>query len=389
MAAWGWYGMRRQNSKGSWEQTGTGNRPVWEWGRLFSESGAGSESARHWDKQRLGQIATAHAMSSSAIGHLSINGNARPTRDIAVQESTDNHDEEWLDKYPLYSSAFSGTLDGQYWLELFEDSSNEEEFGNLVERVPERDPADVEISTVSALRRRLLLRMPEADRVTQMEIGEFDREADVFHNMWPASVAAAAWMARMEGSSAGIAGDVLELGSGVGVFGLAAGAKIAAASMRSDADSGQGSLMLSELSEDLIPHLRQTLSDNALLLEGLMSIDARVLNWNTTTTPGFSPLAQYDHIVAADCLYESQHATTLVAATLTHLKEGGSAYLVVPVRDGLELPEALKSLELRGKVTKASAVLIHKVDGPEKTTGMYPMELIVFQKAKRSLPGDS
>eukprot|EP00747_Dinoflagellata_sp_TGD_P185321 gnl/TRDRNA2_/TRDRNA2_41813_c0_seq1.p1 gnl/TRDRNA2_/TRDRNA2_41813_c0~~gnl/TRDRNA2_/TRDRNA2_41813_c0_seq1.p1 ORF type:complete len:467 (+),score=49.56 gnl/TRDRNA2_/TRDRNA2_41813_c0_seq1:100-1500(+) len=284
-----------------------------------------------------------------------------------------------------FKTRLSGVVDGQYWLEVLSSSSNPgqiprpvprqgskvgEELKLLLGRVPEDHPADIEVSTIG-LQRRLSFSVPGADVATSLDFPDFSEpeQLELGLRLWPASVAAAAWIARLGGTL--LEGDVLELGSGIGVFGLAAGAVAAASS------SKPCSLMLSDLSSAVVSSLNSSISKNAPWLAGLTSAKATVLDWDAATRPAFVPHALYDYIVTADCIYSVELAAKLVAAIIGHLKDGGKAYLVVALgRVGLR--EALEALSDHGELVRVSAALLHR---SAETSTIYSVELMVFQKA--------
>eukprot|EP00746_Dinoflagellata_sp_MGD_P145705 gnl/MRDRNA2_/MRDRNA2_78282_c0_seq1.p1 gnl/MRDRNA2_/MRDRNA2_78282_c0~~gnl/MRDRNA2_/MRDRNA2_78282_c0_seq1.p1 ORF type:complete len:361 (+),score=51.75 gnl/MRDRNA2_/MRDRNA2_78282_c0_seq1:85-1167(+) len=280
----------------------------------------------------------------------------------------------------LMSFSVLDTLDGQYWLDIIE-SSPTQEFKVLVERpVSENQPADVEVLAMGEPRCRLVLRVADSNDPVTIEVGETkDKGAKLDTAIWPASVAAAAWVARM--GEAALTGDVLELGSGTGVFGIAAGVMAAAVARKNGV---RCTLMLSEISDMYVCSLRDTITCNAPVLNGLASANARVLSWGVATQNGFVPETQYDHVVASDCVYLLEHVVLLVGAIVGYLKEGGSAYLVVPC-NRIGLREVIEALSRHGKVVQVRAVLTHRMEELDLTPSNVSMELIVFRKAAGTL----
>eukprot|EP00746_Dinoflagellata_sp_MGD_P037471 gnl/MRDRNA2_/MRDRNA2_190065_c0_seq1.p1 gnl/MRDRNA2_/MRDRNA2_190065_c0~~gnl/MRDRNA2_/MRDRNA2_190065_c0_seq1.p1 ORF type:complete len:358 (+),score=51.61 gnl/MRDRNA2_/MRDRNA2_190065_c0_seq1:142-1074(+) len=276
--------------------------------------------------------------------------------------------------------AVDDLLDGLYWLKVLNSDSNED--SSILDAPLAEDEyqlADVEVSSVSEVQRCIRVRVPGTDRTVRLDVIENPK---YWHlkggQVWPASVVAAAWMWRLGGKV--LTGHILELGSGVGVFGVAAAAAGATAAQKGHV---HGSLTLSDSSDLLVSNLRNTLSltVNALVLDSLTSSEARILNWQDATKLGFVPHAYYDHVVAADCVYSEEHAVTLVATIVSHLKDGGSAYLVVPT-DRLGLLETVQALSRHGTVVRAGTAVTHKMDKFMTTSTVYSMELIIFYKAQ-------
>jgi len=243
-----------------------------------------------------------------------------------------------------------------------------------------------------------------------------ERAAGLGHAVWPASVAGAAWLARvaapLSGESApllALRGDGLELGSGVGLFGLAAGtaaaalwrAESAAAVAAKQQPPPRPSLTLSDLSLTLQKNLEKNIAANgsALQLQGAM-LEARAvrLNWDAALRATYVPERRYDWMVAADVVYNPGNAQTLVACAAAHLKEGGRLLLICQSnRRGF--PQALEALRAHGTVVQVHAALTHRPELldvasatssstsdalPHRST-VYGIELVVFTKHKRAL----
>lgn len=259
--------------------------------------------------------------------------------------------------------------DGQYWLHL-DCSTNE----------TEDRPADVEVSTFDKWRRNLVVRGSGADSAVSINVIGLENAMPVLSQaggiMWPGSVAGASWMARLIGPTLRGGGDVLELGSGVGVFGIAAGAAAAAIARK---DGVQFSLTLSDHSDVLVSNLRDSIAENAPLLDGLTSANARLLDWEGAMSPGFVPHARYDYVLASDCVYDLKHVEMLIVTIIRHLKEGGSAFLISQTnRQGWN--ETVEALSKRGKIARFPVALAHKTYDYWKMPTITSMELAIFQK---------
>lgn len=272
-----------------------------------------------------------------------------------------------------------GASDGLYWLEVL-GSGSSDDLVALRELAPQDRPADIEISTTEELQRRVMVRMPGVNHTTMLGVSETQQKVGCGRRIWSASLAAAAWVTSL--GSVALSGDILELGSGIGVFGLAAGAMAAAVARR---DAVHCSLTLSDNRPVLVSKLQGTIANNALHLDGLTSACALQLNWDNASLPDFAPHTQYDNIVAADCVFLMQHSVTLAITIVRYLKRGGSAYLVIPCfRDGQAVKETLKVLSQHGKISQVRAALVHRMDESAKVPGIYSMQLVVFHKTERT-----
>lgn len=186
-------------------------------------------------------------------------------------------------------------LDGQYWLNILRTKARSEGDGDDVSAAPgDRRPDAQVLSDEGDMRRVTVYADAASTGASSFAAVRFDlhelteQEAGLGHAVWPASVCGASWLARMgvaTGKSTNgtptapalaLRGDILELGSGVGVFGIAAGAA-ASALWRAEASASPAgkdrpqppTLTLSDLSSVLVENLERNLEANAALLDGL------------------------------------------------------------------------------------------------------------------------
>ena len=85
---------------------------------------------------------------------------------------------------------------------------------------------------------------------------------------------------------------------------------------------GEASVSLSD-----IPELQLQRAQQRNAARNSLSATTRVLDWNDCLEPSFEPAAQYDLVLAADCIYYEEHAQALAAALLRHVAPGGTALL--------------------------------------------------------------
>eukprot|EP00747_Dinoflagellata_sp_TGD_P208006 gnl/TRDRNA2_/TRDRNA2_81534_c0_seq1.p1 gnl/TRDRNA2_/TRDRNA2_81534_c0~~gnl/TRDRNA2_/TRDRNA2_81534_c0_seq1.p1 ORF type:complete len:413 (-),score=65.66 gnl/TRDRNA2_/TRDRNA2_81534_c0_seq1:55-1293(-) len=325
-------------------------------------------------------------LSSTVSG---VNTNRSQEERIEEHQKEDEEESGSEDSVPMDSefekmvAEASDPIDGSYWLEVFRIGTN---MSAALENKPDRE-ADVIVTKLPnryELWRRLIIGALDSDATLRVDFSELrPEEAEWGYELWPAAVAAAAWVMFTPGGLP-LGGDVLELGSGTGVFGIVAGIQLAATSrMHEDVDLNY-SITLSELTDVLVDNLNDTLKENTLLLDGLEAAKTCKLDWKNATSPSYIPRATYDHILAADCVYELAHAVTLVAAIVTHLKDDGSAYLVVqPDRDGVK--ETREALSRHGTVARMKAVLWKRPSWSEEDhRSAELLELWIFRKAKHS-----
>lgn len=157
------------------------------------------------------------------------------------------------------------------------------------------------------------------------------------HNVWDASIALAIWLAR--NNNAILGKDVLELGSGVGMGGLAAGAIGAkhvtlSEVVMSESDSDFGGAGL----------LRQ-LNENAVLNELADVTQVEELNWEDCLDAEYTPRKAFSVIIGSDLVHEEVYSMrSLVAAVTSFTSEGGIAYIMsTKGRPGVDqLPHALE-----------------------------------------------
>lgn len=209
-------------------------------------------------------------------------------------------------------------------------------------------PVAVELATSSSGRRVFQLPGPITCSVDEISFGE----GGLGHSVWDAGVALSIRLAHQRGLVGGH--RVLELGSGVGVAGIAA------------ALSGASSVTLSDVAEESSglrrgarTRLLQNLRSNAEL-NGLGSrASVENLDWEECASTAYEPVERYSRVVGSDLVYYEHVAPALAAAVTTLTAPGGVAHLMsVKGRPGGErLVDLLRGAE--GEVATEEVGLVN------------------------------
>mmetsp|Transcript_112790 Transcript_112790/g.224352 ORF Transcript_112790/g.224352 Transcript_112790/m.224352 type:complete len:389 (-) Transcript_112790:11-1177(-) len=167
-------------------------------------------------------------------------------------------------------------------------------------------------------------------------------------HVWDASILMAAWAvapSSPEGNSGGAElfanKRVLELGSGMGLLGLALVRSTAKSVVFTDFGPVETDVPLvsqQQTNDRLIPAglLRQLRAN--VHASGALNVEVRRLDWhdflkNADRPAVFSPQEQFERIVAADVVYYASDLQALAAAIAAHLLPGGRAFIFVPCRE--------------------------------------------------------
>lgn len=169
--------------------------------------------------------------------------------------------------------------------------------------------------------------LPRPLTITELN---FD-EGGLGHKIWEAAIALAIWLSQRPSLIRGK--RVLELGSGVGVSGLAASLVV----------HGETTLTLSDLDQEtvdsgiwlegsepaatktgqgLLTNLSNVASQNGVVC------DTMALDWHACLAPSFAPSGLHDLVLACECIYASSDAPALAAALYLHLDVGGTAIVL-------------------------------------------------------------
>ncbi|ETS74787.1 hypothetical protein PFICI_13271 [Pestalotiopsis fici W106-1] len=134
--------------------------------------------------------------------------------------------------------------------------------------------------------------------------------------------------AEAEGTSSSSFPDVLELGSGTGLCGMAAAA------------IWKTRVTLSDLPE-IVPNLSHNIETNRQMIESLGgTVEAGALTWGGEPEDDdelFSNRNQFKILLAADPIYDDDHPALLASAVRDHLSRDANARVVamVPLRDNI------------------------------------------------------
>lgn len=203
--------------------------------------------------------------------------------------------------HPRWSTSLSATDEPRAYYCLQDDSG----FGTCtIEFVDE----DVEAP------RRFLVAGKHDIRVQELSFYQGKLGAKV----WPCGIATATWCAANAHLFAGK--RVLELGSGVGLSGLACAAVNATVDL-TDLDAHDET----DGPSDLVANLRRNIA-----LNDFRAVSARELDWSDERNVA----VQYDVLLASDCIYYPENVLPLARTIKRHLAVGrGVAYVSSPIRD--------------------------------------------------------
>ncbi|OTB05052.1 hypothetical protein M426DRAFT_320112 [Hypoxylon sp. CI-4A] len=151
--------------------------------------------------------------------------------------------------------------------------------------------------------------------------------------------------------------DVLELGSGTGLLGMAAAA------------IWQANVVLTDL-PDIVPNLTYNIETNRSAIETLGGkVDAGVLIWGSDegNAERFSKQNQFKIVLAADPLYDDDHPVLLTSAINAHLMkdEDARAVVMVPQRDNTTkklLASFMSNMEASGLTVLEQHTLVGQDD---------------------------
>ena len=165
--------------------------------------------------------------------------------------------------------------------------------------------------------------------------------------IWEAGIAMAIWVSLHEERLRGR--RVLELGSGVGMAGLAA-SQVSSSDTHvtlSDRDSAQAA--------ELLRMLRRNAADNRL------EATTRALDWQRCLDASFEPLGTFDVVLAADCIYYESDAAALASAVMRHTAPSGTALLMNRVgREGKAVEALLRCLrEAEGELVTEEITIVN------------------------------
>ena len=147
-------------------------------------------------------------------------------------------------------------------------------------------------------------------------------EGKLGHAIWPAAVAAAIWAGDRPELFAGK--TVLELGSGVGTFGIAVAALTPATRVvLSDLDAADERDF--DAPTGLLAAQRRNAANN-----GLESVSSMRLDWDDAGAWGDET---FDVVLAADCVYSPEAVEPLARAISHHLADDGVGYVLSMDRD--------------------------------------------------------
>ena len=194
---------------------------------------------------------------------------------------------------------------------------------------------------------------------------------------WPAAVVLARWLGlhpTLLLRSAAV-GNVLELGAGVGLVGLAAALLMQEDASRKtvdnsdDDDDGSGNLIFSDYNPAVLQNLQRNICLNHLedctRVVGLDFFDQQDSAANCWTDMEGMPQPQVPLVLAADVLAYSNDADNVAHTLMAALQTGGTALVVSPEsRFGVRgFPEACRNLGLTVQV-KENLLEIVSFDGP-------------------------
>ena len=175
--------------------------------------------------------------------------------------------------------------------------------------------------------------------MTLARVNEFGfEEGGTGCRVWDASVALSIWASRNAELVRGK--RILELGSGVGLSGIAAGLVGADVVFSDVGESAPESLALGGGSATdcttaaLLPNLEANVALNLCRCGrysgGDMSGDSRAvaLDWEACLDAAYEPFGLFDVVLGSDLVYEGFAVTALAAAVAAHTAPGGVAYLM-------------------------------------------------------------
>ena len=176
--------------------------------------------------------------------------------------------------------------------------------------------------------------------------------------IWEAGIAMAIWVSLHEERLRGR--RVLELGSGVGMAGLAA-SQVSSSDTHvtlSDRDSAQAA--------ELLRMLRRNAADNRLeattrALDWQRCLDMDIMNAVHGLDASFEPLGTFDVVLAADCIYYESDAAALASAVMRHTAPSGTALLMNRVgREGKAVEALLRCLrEAEGELVTEEMTIVN------------------------------
>jgi len=189
------------------------------------------------------------------------------------------------------------------------------------------------------------------------------------HRVWDAGVALSLWLSQHAETVRGK--HVLELGSGVGISGIAAAACGASYVTLSDycGDMGPNLLRRAFAFEDLMAARRaellcDNLEGNARLSRVADRCEAITLDWHASLRSGFAPARRYEAIVGSDIVYNEDDVDALVATIVAHLQPGATCHLMLP-KGRTGLPRLLSTLSELGDVTTEELAVVNSFQRTE------------------------
>jgi len=149
-------------------------------------------------------------------------------------------------------------------------------------------------------------RPPDMESLIDLTAFEMDERIPYWADVWESAIVLAEEIAPLDGRGL----SLLELGCGLGLPSLVA-ARVGFAVIATDYE------------EPALEGVRFNAARN-----GLTTIRTREFDWRNIP----ADLGRYDHVVAADVLYESHHAEALAGVIARTLRPGGLAMVADPCR---------------------------------------------------------
>ena len=178
-------------------------------------------------------------------------------------------------------------------------------------------------------------RLPGA---AEMQLGtQSFRSCGFGGSIWASGIALAIWLCLEGGGRNVVRGQrVLELGSGVGIAGIAGALAGADTVVLTDFGGGSGDDNAAAAEQLQAARLQSNLRANVATARGLASgtvgeMTTAVLDWEDCLDSRYCArdgIGQFPVVLAADCIYYESQAEPLAAAIRAHTAPGGACYLM-------------------------------------------------------------